>query len=119
MRLDSLLQVVFGLLISSSVFGKDECPSNIRGESIHWVVAVCEKRSETDDFELPSVQKCIADTIAKDKLERVAKHNCKLNADYKKEWCEIPGEASKEAASNCFASPTILPRVVLEGGVGG
>lgn len=119
MRLNSLLQAAFVLLISFSVLGNDDCPSNIRGETIHWVVAVCEKRSETDDFESPAVQQCLADTMAKGKLEKIGKQNCELNARYKREWCSVPGDATDEAASQCFASPTLLPRVVVDGGVGG
>jgi hypothetical protein len=117
--LNSLLLAQFALLINFSAFGNDDCPSHIRGDTIHWVVAVCEQRSETDDFESPAVQDCLADTIAKDNLDEIGKHNCKLNARYKREWCSVSGDATDEASAKCFVSPTLLPRVVVEGGVGG
>lgn len=64
------------------------------------------------------VQKRLAETTAKDKLKQMGKQDCKLNAHYKRVWCVYLGDTTKQTASECFASPTTLPRVVLEGGVG-
>lgn len=120
MRLKSLALTAFALPLSVAAGARDACPSNIRGQTIHWIVAVCEARAETDDFESPAVQDCVAAMDAKYKIQSSTAQNCRLNALYKREWCaSIPDSGGQRSASKCFKSSRTLPRVVLNGGVGG
>jgi hypothetical protein len=97
----------------------DKCPNYVSGATIDWAIAVCEVRSETDDFESPAVQDCLRRIVIEDKIKNTSPENCKLNTRYKKEWCAHFVEYRKNSTMpECMESQSSIPKNVLNGGVG-
>jgi hypothetical protein len=93
------------------------CPAHVPGDTVHWVMAVCALRAETDDFESPAVQKCMTRQFKKDKVSTKSPPDCTLNVKYKKEWCQslVDGKHQK-SVEGCMKSLKTVPEVVKNGG---
>lgn len=110
--------VLLSLALNSTMI-LAECPSNVAGETAHWIIAVCEARAGTDDFENAVVQKCVELETNKYQVKPNAAPSCKLNALYKKEWCGFVVEWKGDTSvTSCMSSPKQIPSIVSDGGAG-
>ncbi len=102
--------------VTMAASAQNSCLKNLQGQTILWIVAVCEGRAETDDFEAPKVRSCVDQLIKKYKALDIDQ-DCKINAVLRKEWCAF-GTNKKSYITQCFQSDALFPRVLSDGGVG-
>lgn len=96
-----------------------ECPEYLAGQTFDWATAVCEVKNETDDYLSPSVQACVKQLVARDKIGKTPFQDCRLNAFYKKEWCSYYAKLGNEkSVSSCVKSKSSIPEEVAQG-IGG
>lgn len=119
MRVGSISIVLVAMLAASPLHARAACPPNITGDTIFWVIALCQARAETDDFESPAVQDCIENIASRNQAVRQPSTDCKSNAVYKRAWCETMVKNGVEpSVSECVKSSTAIPPVVRNGQVG-
>jgi len=83
-------------------------PCAIPGELMHWQADYCMSRSETDDFEAPSVQRCLSK-----EQQRKQPDSCAAKADYKQKLCaQAVANGFQPSTAACmknrqFSGPTV------------
>lgn len=111
-----LLLVTLCAVSASSVA---ECPEYLAGQTFDWATAVCEVKNETDDYLSPSVQACVKQLVARDKIGKTPFQDCRLNALYKRELCSYYVKlGSEKTVSNCVKSKASIPEDIKQG-IGG
>lgn len=106
-------------LCAASAPSLAECPEHLSGQTFDWATAVCEIRNETDDYLSPSVQACVNQLAAIDKIRKTPFQDCRLNALYKNELCSYYVKLGTEnSVSACVKSKSSIPEDITQG-IGG
>ncbi|WP_147297172.1 hypothetical protein [Chromobacterium vaccinii] len=79
----------FLALASASLPALAACPANTPGEPLHWAIAICQQRYETDEIESPKMQSCIFSTAKAHQVDpaKPSANACAINLQLKKKWC--------------------------------
>ncbi|MCD4503883.1 hypothetical protein [Chromobacterium piscinae] len=106
-------------LASASLPALAACPANAPGEPLHWAIAICQQRYETDEIESPKMQSCIFSTAKSYKIEpgKPVANACAINLQLKKKWCaELKKSGAADSIDACVRSRDAVPETVAQGG---
>ncbi|MBP4044844.1 hypothetical protein [Chromobacterium violaceum] len=102
-------------LASTSLPARAACPANAPGEPMHWAIAICQQRYETDEIESPKMQSCIFSTAKEP--GKPATNACAINLQLKRKWCAgLKHNGVAGSVDACIRSRDALPKVVAQGG---
>ncbi|WP_434634944.1 hypothetical protein [Chromobacterium sp. CV08] len=95
------------------------CPAGAPGEPMHWIIAVCQQRNESDEIESPKMQSCIFSTAKANKIDpgKPSAHACQAKQKLKAEWClGMKRDGLVDSVDGCVRSADTVPDVVTQGG---
>ncbi|MEO2219197.1 hypothetical protein ABGV49_19255 [Chromobacterium vaccinii] len=106
-------------LASASLPALAACSANAPGEPLHWAIAICQQRYETDEIESPKMQSCIFSTAKTYKIDpaKPAANACAINLQLKKKWCAgLEKTGAADSVDACVRSRDAVPEAVAQGG---
>lgn len=104
------LLISFFLLFSSLVHA---APCSVAGELVHWQADYCMNRSETDDFEAASVQRCMSK-----EQKRSQTDSCTAKIEYKQKLCVLAVKSGfQSSVTACMKNRQFSGPTVRNGGV--
>ena len=116
--------LLLAVLVAGTAYGSDaptppckyeeNCRCAAPGVTARWKAAYCMHASETDDFESPPVQECMA---RPEPAAIAGRSACQRNAHWKAELCRAMHERERDIR-RCIKDRKMIPRVV-EKGAGG
>ncbi|MGC0153215.1 hypothetical protein ACPRNU_12200 [Chromobacterium vaccinii] len=106
-------------LASTSLPTLAACPAGAPGEPMHWVIAVCQQRNESDEIESPKMQSCIFAAAKANKIDpaKPSAKACSAKLKLKAEWCRgMKKDGLIDSVDGCVRSADTVPDVVTQGG---